>query len=92
MCIIFEWDEDKAKINQQRHDLTFEQAKAAFDDKNLVDAMDESHLEDELRFNLIGLTEKGLLFVVYTEREDDVIRIISARKATKFEEEIYVKE
>ncbi len=91
MCMIFEWDENKAKINLQRHSISFEDAKAAFDDENAVDERDESHSEDELRFNLIGLTEKGLLFVVYTERGNDVIRIISARKATKFEEEIYVK-
>ncbi|MCY7345131.1 MAG: BrnT family toxin [Pyrinomonadaceae bacterium] len=89
--MIFEWDSDKAKINQQRHNISFEEAKSAFDDENLVDALDESHSEDELRFNLIGLTEKGLLFVVYTERGDEVIRIISARQADKFEEEIYVE-
>lgn len=89
--MIFEWDSDKAKTNLQRHNISFEEAKTAFDDENLVDALDESHSENELRFNLIGLTEKGLLFVVYTERGDDVIRIISARKANKFEEEIYVK-
>ncbi len=89
--MFFEWDEDKAKINLQRHNISFEEAKAAFDDENAVDAMDESHSEEELRFNLIGLTERGLLFVVYTERGDDVIRIVSARKAAKFEEQIYVK-
>ena len=90
--MIFEWDSEKAKINLQRHNISFEETSLAFEDENLVDAFDESHSEDELRFNLIGLTEKGLLFVVYTERGDDVIRIISARQATKFEEEIYVKE
>lgn len=90
--MIFEWDADKAESNLQRHNISFEEAVSAFDDENLVDEFDESHSENELRFNLIGLTEKGLLFVVYTERGDDVIRIISARKATKFEEEIYVKE
>jgi uncharacterized DUF497 family protein len=90
--MIFEWDSEKAKINLQRHNISFEDACLAFDDENLVDAKDEPHSHEELRFNLIGLTEKGLLFVVYTERGDDVIRIISARKANKFEEEIYVKE
>lgn len=92
MCMIFEWDSDKAKINLQRHGISFEEAQLAFEDENLIDALDETHSEDELRFNLIGLTAKGLLFVVYTERGDEVIRIISARKATKFEEEIYVQE
>ncbi len=90
--MIFEWDSDKAKINLQRHGISFEEAQLAFEDENLIDALDETHSEDELRFNLIGLTAKGLPFVVYTERGDDVIRIISARKATKFEEEIYVQE
>ena len=92
MCMIFEWDAEKAKINLQRHAISFEETELAFDDENLVDALDESHSKDELRFNLIGLTEKGLLFVVYTDRNDGVIRLISARKATKFEEEIYVQE
>lgn len=90
--MLFEWDEEKAKINLERHGISFEEAQLAFDDVNLVDAIDESHSENELRFNLIGLTEKGLFFVVYTERSSDIMRIISARKATKFEEEIYVQE
>lgn len=88
----FEWDEEKARINLDRHGISFEDAQSAFDDVNLLDSVDESHSDTELRFNLIGLTERGLLFVVYTERGDEVIRIISARKATKFEEEIYVQE
>ncbi len=90
--MLFEWDEEKAKINLERHGISFEEAQLAFDDVNLVDAIDESYSENELRFNLIGLTEKGLFFVVYTERSSDIMRIISARKATKFEEEIYVQE
>ena len=90
--MIFEWDENKAKINFQRHGISFEEAELAFNDDNAVDGLDESHSKNETRFNLIGLTERGLIFVVYTEREENIIRIISARKATKFEEEIYVKE
>jgi uncharacterized DUF497 family protein len=90
--MIFEWDSHKAKINLQRHEISFEEACSVFDDEDSVDALDESHSEDEIRFNVIGLTDRGLLFVVYTERGDDVIRIISARKTTKFEEDIYVRE
>lgn len=87
----FEWDEEKARVNLERHGISFEDAQSAFDDVNLLDSIDESHSDTELRFNLIGLTKKGLLFVVYTEREGDIIRIISARKAVKFEEDYYVQ-
>ncbi len=91
--MIFEWDSEKAKINLLRHGVSFEEAQLAFDDKNLIEAIDESHSDLELRFILIGLMANGLLFVVYTEPENgEVIRIISARNATKFEEEIYVQE
>jgi uncharacterized protein len=92
MCMMFEWDLEKANINLQRHSISFEEAKLAFDDVNLVDSFDESHSDEELRFNLIGLIPKGLIFVVFTEREDSVIRIISARKATKFEENTYAEQ
>lgn len=76
--MIFEWDAGKAKINLEKHGVSFEEAQTAFDDANAVDALDETHSGDEIRYNLIGLTKRGLLFVVYAEREDTVIRLISA--------------
>ena len=88
--MIFEWDAAKAKINLKRHDVSFEEAQTAFEDVQAADSLDEAHSENELRYNLIGLTAKGLLFVVYIEPEINVIRLIAARRATKFEEEIYV--
>ncbi len=62
-----------------------------FNDPNAVDEIDESHSEKEIRFNIIGLCAKGLIFVVFTELKNDCIRLISARRATKSEEKIYVK-
>lgn len=87
--IIFEWDAAKAKINLSKHGVSFEEAQTAFDDLNAVDALDETHSDDEPRYNLIGSTVKGLLFVVYAEPDETVVRLISARQATKFEQEIY---
>ena len=88
--MLFEWDAEKAKVNFERHGVSFEEAKMAFADTNLLEAIDEAHSDDEMRYNLIGLATKGLLFVVYTER-GEAIRIISARKANKFEEDVYVQ-
>ncbi len=81
--MIFEWDEEKNRINQKRHDgISFEMATHIFADPNLLIVPDPNVNED--RWNAIGLVEK-VLFAVYTERDNDTIRIISARKATKEE-------
>lgn len=61
----------------------------AFFDPNAVDNYDASHSGRETRFNLIGLSSRRLLFVVYTELEEGVIRIISARKAEGKQQRIY---
>ena len=90
--MIFEWDAGKAKINFRKHGVSFEDAQTTFDDLSAFDALDEAHSESGVHYNLIGLTANGLLFVVYAEPEESVIRLISARKATKFEEEIYAAE
>ena len=88
----FEWDEAKANKNQRNHGISFEDAVKVFDDGSAVHSIDESHSEDEIRFNIIGLCVKGLVFVVFTELENNVVRLISARRVTKFEEKIYVNE
>ncbi len=80
----FEWDPNKAALNFRRRKVSFEEAMEAFFDVNAVDEFDEEHSLDEDRYNLIGLSSRRLLFVVYTEYsvgEEVVIRIISARKA-----------
>lgn len=87
--IQFVWNDEKAKINPQKHDgVTFQQAIEAFFDPLLV-VVDASR-NDEARDAIIGLDQRwSLLYVVFIEREDDVIRIISARKATRKEREYY---
>ncbi len=74
----FEWDDNKNKQNIQKHKLSFEEAARVFLDPNLLICPDPDTCEE--RWNAIGFVEK-VLFVVYTEREGDVIRLISARKA-----------
>ncbi len=88
----FEWDEKKAEVNIKRHSVSFADAEETFDDLDSVEFFDKDHSDNENRFNRLGLTQKGLLFIVYTvfdSENDEIIRIISARKATKKEIEIY---
>ena len=74
----------------RKHGISFEDAVEVFDDLNAVDSIDESHSENEIGFDIIGLRGKGLIVVVSTEIRFDVIRLISARRTTKFEKNIYV--
>ena len=87
--INFVWNEEKARINPVNHNgVTFYQSVEAFFDPFLV-VVDASR-NDEERDAVIGLDKRwNLLYVVYVERENDVIRIISARKATRKEREYY---
>jgi uncharacterized protein len=83
----FEWDDDKAAINLKKHRISFETALRVFDDVDLFVASDPGPY-DEQRFRAIGIINALLISVVYTERGDN-IRIISARKATKYEQKAY---
>lgn len=87
--VTFVWNDEKARINPIKHDgVTFQQAIEAFFDPFLV-VVDASR-NDEARDAVIGLDRHwNLLYVVYIERENDIIRIISARKATRKEREDY---
>lgn len=111
----FVWDEAKNKHNLKVHHVDFETAMFVFNDLNRIEIYDESHSEDEDRWNTIGKAMdhhensldamkgtgpkltlgkvRGLLFVVYTDRiimGREMIRLISARRATKFEEMLYI--
>ena len=86
--IAFEWDEEKNKRNQKLHGIMFEDAKFVFNDPNKVILPDLYHSEKEERWLAIGMV-KRVIFVVFTERSENVIRIISARAGTKAEERIY---
>jgi len=84
----FEWDERKDAINKKKHGVSFEDATMVFFDPNLVEAYSENHSFFEERWKVIGLSGLALLAVFFTERHGSV-RIISARKADKIEEEEY---
>ena len=86
--LIFEWDEDKNKLNQQLHGIAFEDAKFVFNDPYKVILPDLYHSEEEERWLAIGMVRR-VLFVVFTERGENTIRIISARVGTKAEKRLY---
>ena len=87
----FDWDPAKAASNARKHKVTFEVAKTVFYDDFAVQFFDEEHSAYEERFLLLGMSSHArLLLVCHCEQEDgDVIRIISARKATESEAQNY---
>ncbi len=91
MDIRFEWDENKAQANLKKHKVSFEEAKTVFYDPNALLIADPEHSAEEDRFIIMGISAKSRLLVVchcYRESEE-VVRIISARKADGQETEQY---
>ena len=85
----FEWDDQKAASNIQKHGISFDEAVTVFADEKALTFADTDHFETEDRSRTYGISNKGrLLVVVHTERRNNV-RIISARKATRYEKSIY---
>ena len=92
--IQFEWDESKNKLNRKKHGIWFEEAQQVFDDPNALRYFDPEHSHEEDRFLMLGQTAGArILVVVFCERGSDgsIIRMISARKATKKEVRQYEK-
>jgi uncharacterized DUF497 family protein len=89
--IAFDWDPTKAASNLRKHGISFEEAQSVFYDEAAVQFYDESHSSGEERFLLLGMSSGAhLLLVCHCERgRGGVIRIISARKATKLESSFY---
>lgn len=89
--IKFEWDENKNAINQKKHHVSFEEAKTVFYDEDALVIDDPDHSEEEDRFIILGLSSKANLLVVCHcyRASDTVIRLISARRATKKEAKYY---
>jgi len=87
MALQFEWDDEKEQSNVEKHGVDFDTAVKVFFDPNRIEYYDKSHSTDEDRFITIGFAGK-LLFVVYTERKENV-RLISARIATNSERRRY---
>ena len=86
----FEWDISKDLANRAKHGVSFEEAKGLFESGvDYLELFDAEHSLDEDRFFAIGPIQKGVVLVVWTDRGDDVVRIISARLATHRESELY---
>lgn len=84
----FEWDDDKAAANAEKHGVTFEQARSVFRDPFAIELLDDREDYSEDRFILIGMSAAGVLVVVHSQREHRS-RIISARKAEPNERRFY---
>lgn len=89
--IAFEWDPAKAATNLRKHGVSFEEAQSVFYDEFAVQFFDEEHSAGEERFLMLGMSVHAqVLIVCHCERSDGrVIRIISARKATRSERAFY---
>ena len=89
--IRFEWDDSKSKQNKKKHGVSFEEAQSVFYDERAIQYFDPDHSEDEDRFVMLGMSIKTRVLVVCHcyRKNDALIRIISARKAEKDEENEY---
>lgn len=86
----FEWDRSKNKSNIKKHGVSFQEAESIFYDEYALTADDDDHSHDEDRFIIVGESKRPrLLLACYCYRGEDIIRIISARKATKTEIDCY---
>jgi len=91
--ISFEWDEEKRALNKKKHGISFEEAQTVFVDENALLLHDPDHSQEEDRFILLGLSSKLRILVVCHcyRKNDEVIRIISVRKAARSEQKQYWK-
>ena len=89
--LTFEWDKRKSVSNKKKHGISFEEAQTVFVDENALLIHDPDHSGEEDRFILLGLSAKDRFLVVCHcyRKSDEIIRIISARKATKKEQKQY---
>ncbi|PJZ64911.1 hypothetical protein CH371_15520 [Leptospira wolffii] len=91
--MLFEWDDKKNSSNLKKHQISFEQASQVFLDKDAIYIPDENHSEDEERWLVLGkianFTIIVVVFVDKSNKNEEKLRIISARKADKLEEKEY---
>jgi uncharacterized DUF497 family protein len=87
----FEWDADKANKNAEKHRVSFEEAATVFDDPMFITFIDSEHSVGEERYITIGMSRRGRLLVLAHADRKDRIRIISARRATRREEQFYAE-
>jgi len=86
----FEWDNEKNASNIRKHGVSFEDATRVFYDEFSYMAYDDRDYGED-RFQIIGMAYEKILFIVYTERNENTIRIISARRADREESEAYIR-
>jgi len=89
--VVITWNPNKAAANLDKHGVDFQDAATVFTDPLSTTFPSEDHSESEVRFLTIGESTKGELLVVAHTEDDDVIRIISARRATRQERRFYEK-
>ncbi|MDR0312535.1 MAG: BrnT family toxin [Treponema sp.] len=85
----FIWDENKNRANIKKHGVDFDDAVRAWYDPDRLDFFDEEHSLNEPRWIFLGSVAGVVLFVVETEPDKETVRVISARRATKREQEAY---
>lgn len=84
--MIFDWDDNKAESNKKKHGVSFAEAATAFADPNAIEFLDSKNSDKEDRWILVGLSARSqVLLVVFVEREEKFVRIVSARRAVKDE-------
>jgi hypothetical protein len=89
-AVRIEWDDAKDLLNQEKHGLCFADARSLFESEvDYLEIFDSEHSDFEDRFIAIGPIERGLVVIVYTEPEEDTIRIIGARWANPREQSLY---
>ena len=86
----FEWDDAKDLLNQEKHGISFGAARRLFEaGVDYLEIFDTEHSDSEDRFIAIGPIERGIVVIAYTERDEDIIRIIGARWANAREQSLY---
>ena len=90
MLMRIEWDAQKSLQNERKHGISLEHAAELFvSGAEYLEIFDRNHSQSEDRFIAIGPTERGVLVVVWTDRDEEVVRIISARPASSQERTLY---
>jgi uncharacterized DUF497 family protein len=81
----FQWDAEKARLNQRKHGVSFAEATTCFFDPFAFESFDVDHSNDEDRFMIIGMSQRNRVLVVAFTLRDDAIRLVSAREALRKE-------
>ncbi len=90
--VLFEWDPVKSAINRTKHGLSFDDVTELFmSGDDYLEMYDEEHSAEEDRFVAVGLLHGQIVVVVFTERQEDVIRVLSARRATRREGRLFFR-